>query len=457
MSILTKYQDLLSGGDISAGEDFLKSAGSGIRALNAPDLTDLIPILQLQVMQGQMTAAQMQAAIAGVAKMSPAQMEAAIQEASMMAGVQTNQGTLANAAHALAQLRDLADNGGMSAADTANLNSLMTQTNADRASQLQAVVQKMNQQGMGGSGVETAARLASAQTGANSNAAAGASAALAAQQRALDAMKTGVSGSTTLNQQLFEQEASKAKAQDEINRANAAARQAANLQSGTWSQEAAKANQTALNANAEANAQRQQQANLNNANWAQDANKTNFTTANEIAGKNIGITNEQLKMPYTAAQHNWNNQLDQQKAAAAAQTAAAEALLGQGNKNATNSASAIGNTVDALGRVWNAAKGIWEAVSSVSDERLKTDKKKLSDKEADDMLGKLTGYKYRYKGPNGNPAVVGVMAQDMEKGGFDSVVDTPAGKVIQKPETLNSVLALMGKLHERMLRLEGNK
>ena len=71
------------------------------------------------------------------------------------------------------------------------------------------------------------------------------------------------------------------------------------------------------------------------------------------------------------------------------------------------------------------------------------------------MMAKMTGYKYRYKGNSSNPMKTGVMAQDMEHGQGNSVIDTPAGKMIQGPEALSNALAILANQHERIRKLEG--
>jgi hypothetical protein len=72
-------------------------------------------------------------------------------------------------------------------------------------------------------------------------------------------------------------------------------------------------------------------------------------------------------------------------------------------------------------------------------------------------MAHMTAYKYRYKGPKTNPDQVGVMAQDMETGMPESVIDTPAGKMVQKPEALSQALAVLANQHERIRKLEGKK
>jgi hypothetical protein len=48
------------------------------------------------------------------------------------------------------------------------------------------------------------------------------------------------------------------------------------------------------------------------------------------------------------------------------------------------------------------------------------------------------------------------MAQDMEKG-MGSVVNTPAGKMVQGTPALGKALAVLSNQHERLLKLEGKK
>jgi hypothetical protein len=415
MSVLNNLQDWLSGGKIGDATDMLRNAGRNISAIETPDLASLIPQLQLQVQQGLMT---------------PAQAQAALQQASEMAGVNSNAATLQGAMTGLNQLGDIADSGGLTQADQAVQTSLMNATNADRAQQLQAVLQRMQQQGLAGSGAELAARLSNQQGAANSNAETAAKIAQAAQARALEAMKAGVAGNTNLNQQMFDQAAAKAKAQDVVNAANAQARQAVALK---------------------------------NAEFIQNANKSNFDTANTIGAKNTDIRNENLKMPAQAAQANFTNQLNQQTASSKAQSDAAAAIMNQGNKEAQQSGSSLSGLASGVNEVvkdnggWgNVASGIGSFVGGLfsSDENLKTDKHVLTDEDADKLLGELTGYRFRYK-KDKNPQV-GVMAQDMEKTPLKTaVVDTPAGKMINGDTTQAQVLALLANQNARIRKMEG--
>jgi len=420
--------NLQSGGLLKKGYESVEGAIGAANALKTPDLMSLIPHLKLQVQQGLMT---------------PAEAQAALQEASNMQNVRSDQASLLGARTALGQLGDIAANRGMTEADRAAFAQFMNQQNANTAQNRAAQLQQLQMQGNAGTGAELAARLAGVQGGANANAMAGAGMAQAAQARALQAMQAGLSGNTALNQQMFSQDAQKAQAQDLVNQFNAQARQATNLQNATM----------------------QQQANL-----------ANFNTANEIAARNTGIQNEQLKMPLTTQQQQFANQLEktkqqtqtgiyggkilgdmgtaqleQSKAAGAAAAGAEQPAAKKGKTDYSSTGAAIGTAImPGIGTVIGGIAG-----KLFSDEDLKTDKKALSDTEVDDMMARLTGYKYRYKG-NGNQQQAGVMAQDAEKGMPNSVVDTPAGKMIQKPEMLSNVLAILANQHDRIKRMEGN-
>jgi hypothetical protein len=436
--------NLQSGGTLKTAENMLASSGTALGNVQAPDLTKLIPQLKLQVMQGQMT---------------PAQAAAAIQQASNMQSVTTDQASLQGQRDALARLAQIGNQGGMTQADQAALTQTMNQAAAKTASDRAAQIQALQQQGNAGTGAELAARLSGVQGGANANALAGAQTAQAAQARALAAIQAGLQGNAALNTQQFSQAAQKAQAQDAINQFNAAAQNAANLA---------------------------------NAGYTQGANLANFNTANQIAGTNVGIQNKQAMLPWEASQQNYENQLGLGKAQTAAQLGAGTALgkmatdqiarssgagtgaaagAGAGTAGTTGTgagkSSAVDNAVntavnaginyvaDNTDKIANAAGDAWDWLTS--DKNLKTCKEEMSDADVDKLMGQLTAYKYRYKGSPTNPERAGVMAQDLQAGGSNSVVNTPAGKMIEGPNMLSEALAVLANQHERIKKLEGQK
>ena len=381
VSALTPYlNNLQSGGLLTTGTDMLRNAGNALNGVQAPDLTMLIPQLQLQVMQGYMT---------------PAQAAAAIQQASAMEGVTTDRQSLQGQRDALAKLSEIGTSGGMTEADRAALAATMNQTAAKTASDRAAQIQQLQMQGNAGTGSELAARLSGVQGGANANAAAGATSAQAAQLRALQAIQSGLAGNANLNTAQFDQAAKKAAATDAVSNFNAQARQATNL----------------------ANAGFQQQANTNN-----------FNTANEIAKTNTGIYNTAAMMPYEAVQKNFDNQLGLNKARSAVQVAAGTPLVKAatdqiGRSSGAGAATAAaggtsnaGSTRDPLtgaitGAIGNAIGGglsdlIGGGLSSIGSWFGFKDggyvepvsNSDMSDQDIDHMIAKMTEFKYRRKG-----------------------------------------------------------
>jgi hypothetical protein len=535
-NLFSGITDFLSGGQLNDALSRLNKSGDIIGGIQVPNLTALIPELKLQVQQGTMTPASAAAAVASMqGTMSPASMQAVmaavqgtmtpeqaqtfLQSDSEMRNVQSDQGSLQGQRAALNQLADIGENKGMTDADRAQFAAVMNQQNANAAQQRAAQLQQLQMQGNAGSGAELAARLSGVQGASNANAAAGADVAKSAQARALAAIQAGLAGNANLNTQMFEQAAKKAQAQDLVNQFNAQAqntmglnnaqmRQAANLANYQTQNQFALANQQAQNAanaqNAQfqqgaaqtnfqtanqiamANAANQQAANAANAQMANQANAANFGMANQIAGTNVGIQNQNLMMPYNAAQADFTNQLNKGEKQAYADYRAGDVMANLASKQADRTQSAltgiakelpwgdiakgVGGAASGIGNaIGGAVSGVGNAVANsdwwqnfdigdvstwFSDEDLKTEKKELTDADIDKVMGHLTGYQYRYKGAKTNPKQVGVMAQDMPK---ESVVDTPAGKMIQGPQALNQALAVLANQHQRLKKLEGNK
>jgi len=406
--------NLQSGGLQDKAIEMLKGGGNVIAGVNSPNLQALIPQLSLQVMQGLMT---------------PAEAQAALQEASGMNNVNTDAASLQGQRDALSRLSQIGTDGGMTDADRAALAQTMNQTSAKTAQDRAAQIQQMQMQGNAGTGTELAARLSGVQSGANANAMAGAQTAQSAQARALAAIQAGMQGNSALNTSQFDQQARKAQAQDAVNNFNATARNSMNL-----------ANQGA------------QQA----------ANMANFNTRNTIEGTNTGIRNQQATMPLQVANQQFANDMTRATNASKAQIGAGSAIAKMageqmarsGNAAATAPAATTGssgsNTANTIGKVVDIGSKLW---GMFSDERMKTDKRELQDDDVDTMMAKLTGYKYRYRGNDQEQH--GVMAQDMEHGMKDSVIDTPAGKVIQRPDALSNALAVLANQHDRIKKLEG--
>lgn len=437
-SALSPYlSNLQSGGYLASTAKTLSNVGNNIRAVSQPNLAALIPQLQQQVAAGTLTAAQAQAALAQASQQAPSELN----------NVQTDAQSLAAQRAALARLADVGTNGGMTEADRAQLASTIDQTNAAAAQQRQAQIQQLQMQGNAGTGAELAARLAGSQGLANANAEAGANVAQSAQSRALAAIQANLQGNAALNSQQFGEAATKAQAQDVVNQFNTQAQ----------------------NTIAQQNAAAQTQAALQNAQQTNAANTTAFNAKQAVNANNTAIANQNLLMPLQVGQQQYANAVGQQTAASTADVGAGKSLADLINpqvaranttaSGATTAAAAPASSGSSGGGTnWGQIIGAVGSIASLfSDEKLKTDKEEMSDEDVDNMMGRMTANQYRYKGPKSNPMQMGVMAQDVEKGMPNSVIDTPAGKMIQKPEMMSNVLAILANNNERIRRLEGNK
>jgi hypothetical protein len=387
--------------------------------------------------------------------------------AARLAGAQSGSNARAAAGAELAQSAQARALQALQAGTAASSN-LNTQTfdQAARRAAAQDVVNQFNTQArntvnLQNAQMEQAANLAGFQAGQQVELANLAAAQAAAQQNAANQQAAGLT-----NTQLAAQFAL----------ANQQAQQQAAMQTAANQQSANQLNFQTANQMALANQQNQQAANMANAGFQQQANQANFNMANTIGATNVGIQNQQAMLPFNAAQADFTNRMNQAVAGSTADYRTGSTLANLAGQQAANTSGLLGTLANSqLGKdagnwVYDAAKGAWNWVTKegggldqagdfiggivdwISDEDLKTDRRELSDQDVDRMMAQLTGYKYRYRGSQTNPEQVGIMAQDMPR---DSVVDTPAGKMVQGPEALNQALAVIANQHERLKRLEG--
>lgn len=124
---------------------------------------------------------------------------------------------------ALGSLAEIADNGGLTLADRANLEKIRGQTATADRGRREAILQNMKSRGMGGSGMELLAQLDSSQAAGDQEAQASLDIAGQAQQRALEAMMQRGNMAGSIRGQDFDQDARIAAARDAANQFNAAA------------------------------------------------------------------------------------------------------------------------------------------------------------------------------------------------------------------------------------------
>lgn len=424
---LSSISNYLSGGQLGQSQTDYQSAISTLAAAVPPQLANLIPALHLQVMKGQMT---------------PAQAQAAIQQQSNLAGIQSDPTAASAQLKALTQLQQVASSGGLTDADKAQINQVEQQTGMQNKARQGAVMNQAQAQGAGGSGLDLAARLSGEQNANVVGSNAADQVAQDAQARSLAAMSQSGQLGGQIEQQDFGQAAQKAQAQDIIDKFNAG-----NLQSTN-----------------EANAARTQQA-----------AGTNFLTANDIAGKNTATQNTEAMLPLNTAVTQGNLNAQYAKNLSGGLTAAGEAAQKAGTAQSTASGNMLGVAGKAIGgainggeKAYDSSGGDWgSAIGGAlgglfSDPKTKTDVRDLTDDDMDALLEKLSGKKFKYKkgtpGDDGKEHV-GVMTTDVEKTPLKSnVVHSDQGDVlIDNDKSEGLMLAALNNLHERMNELEDKK
>jgi hypothetical protein len=391
--------------------------------------------------------------------LQPAQALAAVQQQTQLHGIQVPQEYKDAVNSSLAQLDTVSKNGYTDiekAAIQKALNQSLVQSRGD-IGELQTNAQE---QGQYGTGSKLVSQQMAAQAAANTNAQSALDIQAAGLTRALAALSAKGTLGLQASDQSFNQQKTIASAQDQINQQNAALQQQANEQN------AARAQQAALTNNQ--NAYAVQNTNIAQSNLEQDRARA----AAQAEFDNAQKQKEDAAAAQIAAGRNAASILSpayqQQQAAQTAQNQQAGNLL-----SGSNLSSLVGGVGSALGNVpWgsigsgisDAASGIGSAIGDLfSDERVKDNKRELSDDDLDSIFDQLVPTQFTYKksvrslgAPTG--PVTGVMAQDLEKTpqGAMIVIDTPAGKKLDGQKALSLALAGLASMNNRVKELEGS-
>lgn len=257
MSIL----DFFSGGNNESADRAIAQAVGQYDAIKPPTLEEL------QVQYEQLRSA---------GQLTP-EMEAAFQQAaSEMRNVSTDPRLKQQQMNALSSLEGIADAGGMTLVDKANLAGIQKEIGMQERGSREAIISGMARRGQSGSGVELAAMLQNQQGSADRAASQGLNVQATAQARALEAIMQGGQLGGQIRQQEFGEQSEKAQAQDAINRFNTQ------------------------------NSQQVAGANVNRRNSAQEVNLGN---AQDILNKNVAIRNTNQDANVKARQTVYDNQM----------------------------------------------------------------------------------------------------------------------------------------------------
>lgn len=215
---------------------------------------------------------------------------------------------------ALAELEEIADQGGLTAEDRARLDAIRSEVSRQEKGQREAILQNYAQRGLSGSGMELAAQLANQQGAAERASAEGFNTAARAEQRALEAILQ----SGKLAGDIRGQEASEQLAIDEAER------------------EIQKMN-TLQRADV-------QQRNVDRKNLAQ---QFNLEKDQELANQNVGMRNKEQQYNKELQQKKFANELDIARGVSGQLQQSASADL----QAAQNQSAAAGNVASGLAKI----------------------------------------------------------------------------------------------------------
>ena len=255
--------------------------------LDAPNVTDMELQLEQLVQQGVLTPEDAQAALVDGSKLSGITLDPALKEKQMAS---------------LAALQEIADGGGMTLTDQANLNKVRNETNTQSRGAREAILQNADARGMGGSGLELMAQLKNQQDATTRNSNADLDIAAQARDRALQSIIQGGQMAGDIRGQDFDQAATVAGAEDAISKFNA---------------------------------QNTQQTNMYNTGARNEAQAMNLQNKQNVADQNVNTKNTEQQYNKNLIQQNYDNELKKRNGQAGIATNNAQAQ-GQNSQNQAN-------------------------------------------------------------------------------------------------------------------------
>lgn len=336
----------------------------------------------------------------------------------------------------LEALREIAEGGGMNAADKANLSRVQNQSAQADKGRRDAILQNMSARGMGGSGMELLAQLQSSQAATDRQAQEGLDIAGMAQQRAMEAlMQKGQLGGAIRSQDFGEQ-STVASAQDAINRFNAAN-----------STDMSKFNAGTQNQMNMSNAENKLRTDSQNASNRIGISTSNRDARQDTSNRNVEQGNQQK---INAPQQQFQNELDLGRAKAGA----AQSELDYWGNKAQGKRDAFGRLIAGGAQVGAAA--------AASDENVKKNINKLDPNKVDKFLKSFKASSYNYKEPekHGDGDHVGPMAQELAKTelGRSTLTTTEDGTLGYDMKKMQGVtLAALQHLADKVMGKKGEK
>lgn len=312
---------IASQGDNAEADKLSKEALAKIMGVSLPDVDDL----KLEDLQK----------YASVGQLTPEMEQAILQKESEMKGISTDPRLREAQMTALSKLTQVGQEG-LNAEDRLALNTTRREVSRDAQGRNEAILQKMGERGMAGSGAELAAQLANSQAATERQSQEGDRTAALATQRALQAvMQSGQLGGEIRGQD-FDQAAAIAKAQDAINQFNSA------------------------------NSQGVQTRNISAKNSAQ---ATNLSNDQRIADSNVSQVNTQQEYNKRLLAEDYQRRLAKAQTEAGAQQKQADVYRQKAEKTA-KSISQIGS---GIGKAAGPVAGVIGGGAGVADAKMVDD------------------------------------------------------------------------------------
>jgi len=325
---------------------------------------------------------------------------------------------------ALMALQERAEEG-LTASDRFELKKIRQEEMTQERGAREAITQQAAMQGRGGGGLEMMSKMQSQQDAATRQAMRDAQVAALSQQQKMDALMSAGQMGGQMREQEYSEQAELAKARDLMDQFNVA---------------------------------NQQQTERMNVGMMNEAQLANLREKQRIADANIALRNQELMQESGMAQQDYANRLNLASARSGGQRQMAD-LYGQQSQAGLGMAAGIATAVAmGSGGGGGTTPTTTTAPTAASDVRVKENIEEAPI-DIDQFLNEITGYKYNYKDPDkyGEGERLGVMAQDLEKSPMGEKVVEPMEdgvKGIDATKALHAVLASVGRLNDRMNRLE---
>lgn len=249
-------------------DQLYQNAINAVQGVKTPDTEQMKITLERMVQQGVIT---------------PEQLQVALQDRNSFDNIASSPEFAQAQQSALTQLQQIGEEGGLTALDRSRIQDVTDQQTITNRGQEQAILANARERGVGGSGLEMAARLQAQQSAADTASRQGTDVAALAEQRALDAIQGAGQLGGQMQEAEFNRGATKAGAQNAIDAANAAM---------------------------------MNQGNMYNTQTANTAQATNLGEKQRISEGNVGLANEQEQSNKSLPQQAFENEMAKQAAIA---------------------------------------------------------------------------------------------------------------------------------------------